>query len=259
MVFNRKLGKAFKKVGEEYHIARKDYPKNIIKDIIKISRIKKSSLILDIGCGTGKSTLPFAKKGYKIIGIDISESMLKVAKRLSSKYKNIKYKKASFENVLLAQKSFDLVLVGTAMHWLNPKVAYKKAHNVIKQNGYIAIFWEPIDDIVKITKSLKLINIFLRNCPNYPSNPNKKSVLIKLEKRLMQRKFFYKPIIKRYLSIENYSKKEFLRLINSYSWVISLNKKNKEKLMNELNAILNKKTWPIKCKKEFYLVIAKNR
>ena len=36
--------------------------------------------ILDIGCGTGRHSIELAKRGYKVVGIDLSESMLKRAK-----------------------------------------------------------------------------------------------------------------------------------------------------------------------------------
>jgi 2-polyprenyl-3-methyl-5-hydroxy-6-metoxy-1,4-benzoquinol methylase len=36
----------------------------------------KSSLILDIGCGTGRHSLELARRGYKVTGIDLSASMI---------------------------------------------------------------------------------------------------------------------------------------------------------------------------------------
>jgi len=36
--------------------------------------------ILDVACGTGGSTLPFAQRGYRIAGVDTSRSMLDVAR-----------------------------------------------------------------------------------------------------------------------------------------------------------------------------------
>lgn len=40
----------------------------------------KNTRILDIGCGTGRHSIELAKRGYSVVGIDISESLLKRAK-----------------------------------------------------------------------------------------------------------------------------------------------------------------------------------
>ena len=40
---------------------------------------EKPTLVLDLGCGTGSVTLPLAKRGYDMIGVDASEEMLAAA------------------------------------------------------------------------------------------------------------------------------------------------------------------------------------
>ncbi len=40
----------------------------------------KSKKILDVGCGTGRHAIELAKRGYQVIGIDLSESQLKRAR-----------------------------------------------------------------------------------------------------------------------------------------------------------------------------------
>ena len=40
----------------------------------------QTTRILDVGCGTGRHSIELSKRGYKITGIDLSESMLKRAK-----------------------------------------------------------------------------------------------------------------------------------------------------------------------------------
>lgn len=50
---------------------------------------KKTARILDIGCGTGRHSIELAKRGYKVVGIDLSESLLKRAKEKASE-QNVK-------------------------------------------------------------------------------------------------------------------------------------------------------------------------
>ena len=58
-----------------------DYEKwaDYIEEIFKTND-KKPSLVLDLGCGTGNITNILAKRGYDMIGIDISPDMLNVAR-----------------------------------------------------------------------------------------------------------------------------------------------------------------------------------
>ena len=44
----------------------------------------KSLRILDVGCGTGRHSIELTRRGYKITGVDLSESMLKKAKEKAS-------------------------------------------------------------------------------------------------------------------------------------------------------------------------------
>jgi ubiquinone/menaquinone biosynthesis C-methylase UbiE len=37
--------------------------------------------LLDLGCGTGRLLLPFARRGFRVVGIDLSEEMLKTTRR----------------------------------------------------------------------------------------------------------------------------------------------------------------------------------
>ena len=41
---------------------------------------KKPSLVLDLACGTGRMTRELARRGYDMIGVDMSVDMLNVAK-----------------------------------------------------------------------------------------------------------------------------------------------------------------------------------
>lgn len=64
-------------------LMKPDVNYNRIADFIEnifIRYDKNPVLIADLACGTGNITVPMAKRGYEMIGVDISEEMLSVAR-----------------------------------------------------------------------------------------------------------------------------------------------------------------------------------
>ncbi len=47
--------------------------------------LRRGDWILDAACGTGLSAVPWAKKGYRVVGADVSEPMLQAARRRASR------------------------------------------------------------------------------------------------------------------------------------------------------------------------------
>ena len=45
---------------------------------------KQEGIIIDLACGTGRATIPLARKGYRLIGVDLHKGMLNEAKRKTS-------------------------------------------------------------------------------------------------------------------------------------------------------------------------------
>ena len=82
MELDRGLKKTFGTISAVYDSARASYPDELIEDIVKISKINATSKILEIGCGSGKATYLFAKRGYTILGIDISFELINFARKL---------------------------------------------------------------------------------------------------------------------------------------------------------------------------------
>ena len=55
------------------------------KSLVVISTILQTGKILDIGCGTGRLTIPLASNKYNVVGVDLNELMLKELKSKSSR------------------------------------------------------------------------------------------------------------------------------------------------------------------------------
>lgn len=69
----------FDQLARDYDEVRPGYPQELIDDIISISGIPEDGRILEIGCGTGQATIPFAKRGYYMICLDIGKEMVTLA------------------------------------------------------------------------------------------------------------------------------------------------------------------------------------
>ncbi len=63
---------------------REPFTKNTINEVdfvLEELKLKPSSRILDVGCGTGRHSVELARRGFRVMGIDISSGMLAEAKK----------------------------------------------------------------------------------------------------------------------------------------------------------------------------------
>ena len=69
---------------------------------------RKPSLLLDLACGTGGFSVQFSKAGIDVIGVDISEGMLRDARRtLGVEKANFKYKVFDCHEIPYDNEMFD--------------------------------------------------------------------------------------------------------------------------------------------------------
>lgn len=81
--------KLFEKYADFYdsYYRNKDYNAevNFVLDLANQNSTPPHRTILDMGCGTGGHLIPFAKKGLKVTGFDLSEAMIYKAKEKITK------------------------------------------------------------------------------------------------------------------------------------------------------------------------------
>ncbi len=114
---------------------------NVRERVVNLTNAPKGSKILDVATGTGQQAFAFAKKGYEVIGIDLSESMLNVAKK-RNKYRNAKFEAADATNLPFEDNSFDVSSISFALHEMPLSIREKVLKEIVrvtKQKGIIVV------------------------------------------------------------------------------------------------------------------------
>ena len=96
----------------------------------------KDKTILDLGCGFGEHCKRFVESGAKkVIGIDISEKMLEIAKEENSDSK-ITYINMPMENISQLNEKFDIVVSSLAFHYVEDfSSVVKNIYDMLNENG----------------------------------------------------------------------------------------------------------------------------
>lgn len=103
---------------------------------------KKGSSILDVGCGSGRTTIGLKKMRYNVFGVDLTPAMIKTAKEIAEEKQlkimyevqnatDLKYKDESFDNALFSFNGWCQI----PGHERRQK-ALNEIYRVIKPEGY---------------------------------------------------------------------------------------------------------------------------
>jgi len=89
------------------------------------NNINAGDMVLDVACGTGALVFDLAEKAKKVVGVDLSESMLKAA-RLEQKKRGVNNVEFIVADATLlsvfADNEFDIVTLSMALHQFNPEL-----------------------------------------------------------------------------------------------------------------------------------------
>lgn len=128
----------FKYCAADYDTYRPGYPSGLYDFLTDRCSLEPSSLILDVGGGTGKGSMLFLKRGLRVIAIDAVEDMLKRAPQTERIV-------AFAEELGLKNSIADLVLCAQSFHWFTTVATLKEFRSTLKTSGYLALVWNSLD------------------------------------------------------------------------------------------------------------------
>lgn len=106
----------------------------------------RGRLVLDFGCGDGENSVLLARRGARVLGMDISGALVEVARRrlaVNGITSGVEFFVSSAHNIALADESVDVVFGMAILHHLDLGRAAREVRRVLR-NGGRAIFREPV-------------------------------------------------------------------------------------------------------------------
>jgi len=91
---------------------------------------------LDVGCGTGLSTVAILAMVRNVIGIDPSRAMISRA----TQHENVSYQQGTAEQLAFEDGSFDIVSMCQVFHWIEPDLALPEISRVLRAAGYLVVY-----------------------------------------------------------------------------------------------------------------------
>jgi len=129
----------FDTVAEQYHAFRPGYPADLVEFMVDTAGLAAGSTVLEVGCGTGQLTSSLAGFGFGLTAIDIGPSMIATA-RHHLHDAAVQLQVASFEEFEgAAAETIDLIVSGTAFHWIDPDVKFRKSARLLRPGGWLAV------------------------------------------------------------------------------------------------------------------------
>ncbi len=147
----------FKDYHEQYEVDVVESPFYRVLDRVTLGAWMRRALrpgarVADIGCGSGRQAVPLVGHGCEVIGLDLSEEMLRVARRKLATTHGLgkaDFVVASAEALPVRSAAVDAsVIYGSLHHFADAEAAVREAARVIEPGGQFYML-EPHDSPVR--------------------------------------------------------------------------------------------------------------
>jgi ubiquinone/menaquinone biosynthesis C-methylase UbiE len=126
---------------ENYIKYRPRYPREVIKLLTAECGLTPSSIIADVGSGTGILSELFLRHGNTVYAVEPNREMRAAAERLLKDYANFTSIDGKAEATTLPSDSMDFVTAGQAFHWFDQEKARKEFVRILKLEGWVLLLW----------------------------------------------------------------------------------------------------------------------
>jgi SAM-dependent methyltransferase len=135
----QRLAATFDRAADLYQRARPEYPSELYDRLLQITQLAPGARLLEIGCATGKATLPLAHRGFRITCVEPGGALAAAARENLAGF-DVDVVEARFEDWTPAGEPFAMVFAATSWRWIEPTERYPKAADLLEPRGYLALW-----------------------------------------------------------------------------------------------------------------------
>jgi SAM-dependent methyltransferase len=220
----------------DYNKARPLYPQALLQQVIEIAQLSAESTLLEVGCGPGTATVPFAQLDCSIIGLEPNSDFCAIALQNCSPYPKVDLQNTSFEEWQPEGKTFDAVVAASSFHWIPADVGYPKAASILKENGSLILLWnkelQPAYDVHQ--RLSDLYRAYAPSLERYEDQATQEQILHSLGSMMTNSGLFADVQSGQVKTEVIYTADEYLRLLNTYSPYLKLDPDCKKALFTGL-------------------------
>ncbi len=120
---------------------RPGYPKEILEVFRDEMDLKETSVVADIGSGTGISAKVFLENGNAVFGVEPNAAMRAAAEEFLKDFPQFTSVEGTAENTNLPDESVDLVIAAQAFHWFDREKTPVEFRRILRAGGFAALIW----------------------------------------------------------------------------------------------------------------------
>jgi ubiquinone/menaquinone biosynthesis C-methylase UbiE len=139
----------FSGFADQYDAYRPQTPPVILDILTQLAQVERPKLVVDLGSGTGLSTLAWAERAEAVIGVEPTADMRHQAEARTAALPNaahVTYRAGISSQTGLPDDCADIVTCSQSLHWMEPVSTFAEVARILRPGGVFAAYdcdWPP--------------------------------------------------------------------------------------------------------------------
>lgn len=209
----------FDRRADIYEEVRPDYPIALFERIKDFVPIQENLNFLEIGAGNGiASELIYSIWNPKFSLIEPGAELFEFLEDLFGQEQDVDLHQDFFEKLDFPENHFDAIFCATAFHWLERKKKYRRTHEMLKEDGYLILFWNHyLVDSPQLADKLQDVYLKYGYIKEKFNIYDKQRATIDYLKKEADNHWFELVAHEEYARVEEYSPEKYVKLLQTFA------------------------------------------